>query len=365
MIWPEERAAYLNRRMAEIVQQSDMTISYVPSPSLNSLHYYSPVLHEELASFCPDPFRYAHPESEDGARADVVMHTTSGKDEDAARIWHDRIARPPGALCVLWLWDNHISGMGNRRACAAADLVFASHAYASNYLLDPASLLVGHLPLCSAQWTRGEAASFFQEGRHRQRQHLILFNYVDYGADYPERQRILTSLTAGLQPIEELRMTREDRSRYFTLSRKERFFEWMRYKATVIVPLDRDLSTRVFDALLAGLVPIIPEHIPDVDYVIPRSIQEQLGVIRVPDLELKTVQAATIKALDLFDEMGQDGAVARHIYALENHMLVNRFTAVLETIWRIGSGEIAIVFGEQNSRYGLLMKKAISSDYTS
>lgn len=358
MIWPEERAAYLNRRAADIVQGSDMTFTFMPSAAANALGYFSEGLHDELARYCPEPFRYVLPETEEGRHADIVMHTTSGKEEDAARIWRDRLERRPESLCALWLWDNHTWGMGNRQAAAAADLVFASHAYVSDYLVSPAALLVGHLPLCSAQWTCDEAARFFNEEAGRERAHCLLFNYVDYGPDYPERQRVIASLSTGLEPVDNLHMKRHDRSRYFSLSRQARFQEWLRYKATVIVPLDRDLSTRVFDALLAGLVLIVPEHIPDFDFVIPRPVQEQLGIIRVPDLELDTVQSATYAALRLFDEMGYEGALARHRFALENHMLVNRMTAVLETIWRIGSGELSIVFGEQEQRFGLLMKQA-------
>lgn len=356
--WPEQRASFIARRASELMRQQQISFTFVPSHSANFLNYFSDAVHEEIQAYAPDPFVYLLP-GEAARQADVVIHMASGKEEDAARLWADRYGRRHDALCALWLWDNHTWGMGNRQVAAASDIVFASHGYVSDYLLGPAALLAGHVPACSAQWTHDEAERFFGQNADSPRQDKLLFNYVNYGPEYPERYRILSALSAGLKPIENLQMTKNDKSRYFGMSREQRFLEWMQYKATVIVPLDRDLSTRVFDALLAGLVLIVPEHIPDIDLVIPRPHQERLGIVRVSDLELDTVQSAAYEALRLYDDMGAEGAYARHRYALENHMLVNRITAVLETIWRIGSGEFSIVFGEQGSRYGLLMKNTV------
>jgi hypothetical protein len=163
----------------------------------------------------------------------------------------------------------------------------------------------------------------------------------------------LTILATQLSESEALLMPREDRSRYFSLSREEKFLEWMHCKATVIVPVTQDLSTRIFDALLAGQVLIVPESIVDFDSVIPVKIQEQLGILRVPNLDLETVQHAAQEAFRRFDSMGWEGALFRHRYVLENHMLVNRVTAMLEMVWRLGTGDLGVRFFNGHAGYAL------------
>lgn len=361
MLWPEMRSAYLARRMAELISQPEICFTFVPAHSASKFDYFSEGMDAELAAFAPDPFVYCPPD-ESVAKADIVIHMVTGMEEQATLLWDDRRARQRDALFAVWLWDNHVSGVGNLQACLAADVVFPSHWYVSNYLLGPAAVVASHLPACCAQWTRGEAESYFARHATASREDKLLFNYVNYGPEYPERFRILNELGEKLQPIERLEMTKTDRRRYFEMSREERFSEWARFKATVIVPVDRDLSTRVFDALATGLIPIIPESITDLDLVVSRGIQDEIGIVRVPDLEVDAVQPAAVEALRLFDEMGPDGVVARHRFAVEHHMLVNRMTSLLEMIWRIGTGEFATQFDKRKERYGLALARNHSTE---
>jgi hypothetical protein len=153
-------------------------------------------------------------------------------------------------------------------------------------------------------------------------------------------------------------MPRDDRSRYFGQSAMGRFAEWSRYKATIIVPVRDDLSTRVFDALLAGLIPIVPRSIRDLDRVIPPGDQSRLGLVTVESLDLGVVQPAVAEALRRFDAMGVDGILARQDHVLDNHMLVNRVTEILYHVWQLGTGERKIDFRSGDQGPGLYSRES-------
>jgi hypothetical protein len=199
--------------------------------------------------------------------------------------------------------DNHWAWPQNLRSIMAADLIFVSHGSPDHtgYLRTPVALLAGHIAACSAQWARAQAGELGDIVQRAERQHKALINYVDYGFAWSERTRILKSYAADLADADVFLMPPDDRSRYFSLSPMERFAEWCRYKATIVIPIRDDLSTRVFDALLAGLIPIVPHSITDLDRIIPTGDQERLGIVRIDSLELPTAggcragRAATLR----------------------------------------------------------------------
>lgn len=353
MLWPHERAAKLNASFEKLFSKQAVTFSFVTDAQSRASRYFSDGLYDELSRFSPDPFVSIPADSDELPAADVVIFTTTGRDADAERLWRAREQLGDQSLLALWFWDNHVAILGNLNASFAADISFVSHAFAADYLYGPVSILSQHIPACSAQWTHEEADAIFSSHQLEPRLDQLLLNYVDYGGGYPERQRILSALTSSLEDADVLLMPKDDRTRYFSMSREQRFLEWMRYKATVIVPVNQDLSTRVFDALLAGLILIVPQSIRDFDLVIPPDVQALLGIVRVPDLELETVRQSMHMAFRRFDEMGLEGARFRHRYVLENHMLINRVTAMLEMVWRLGTGQLRVEFANGESGFAL------------
>ena len=62
------------------------------------------------------------------------------------------------------------------------------------------------------------------------------------------RSEVIKSITENVPEAAVITMPAHDRSRYFLKTSAERFREWLGYKSTLILPLDSDLSTRLFDA---------------------------------------------------------------------------------------------------------------------
>ena len=347
-MWATERAADLNRRASSLLSGEPVPYTFIPSQRLVRAYKRGYIPEEarlggELAAFAPEPFVYVG--AVEAAACRVVIVTNHGADEEADALWELRKQLGDEVIIAIWLWDNHAAHIGNLKAVLAADFVFPSHAYVADYLHTPASLVSQHIPLCAAQWTRAEAEAFFNESAVAARRHKLLVNYVMQAIASPLRRRVLEEYREGLAEADVFLMNQETRSRYFDLSPQDRFRDWASYKGTIIVPMGHDLSTRVFDALLAGLVPVVPEGIDDFEQVISREVQESLGIVRVDSLELPAVREGAQKALAVFDAMGEAGARARHAYVLENHLLPNRITEMLYMIWLVASGQLTIEFG--------------------
>jgi hypothetical protein len=150
-------------------------------------------------------------------------------------------------------------------------------------------------------------------------------------------------------------MPQLDRSRYFGKSRADRLKEWLGYKTALVLPVDKDLSTRVFDALLAGLVILAPSSIADFDSVIKPETQAALGVIRLPDMEVETIRQYARQAVRSFDAAGEHGARERHRYVLENHMLVHRIQMILRTLEQVVGGKLVPAFASEKLSMGLYL----------
>lgn len=361
MNWSTKRASDLNGKLRQLLTKGKIRYTFAPSERVQGAYrngYFPETadLEAELSAFAPLPFVYVPFGS--AADVDIVIATAHGGDQEANCLWNFRRAFGDDTLIVSWLWDNHVSHIANLQTALASDLVFASHAYEAGYVHTPASLVGPHVPACSAQWTKHQAAAFFKASLPLPRRNKLLVNYVIQEPASMLRRRVLEEYRDGLVEADVFLMTKEERSRYFDLSRKERFFDWAKYKATIIVPMGRDLSTRVFDALLTGQVIIVPDLIADFDEVIPPQIHGQLGIVRTASLELNDVRKAARKALDLFDAMGESGICARHQYALEHHMLVNRVEQMLYPIWLLADSQFSIESAQAHYGMALYMKRA-------
>ncbi|MFC5300299.1 class I SAM-dependent methyltransferase [Azospira restricta] len=356
MNWSSSRANELNEKLSRLKDKGGIRYTFVPSERAQSAFQngYFPeptLLDAELSAFAPHPFEYIP--FDPAAKVDIVLTSVHGGENEPEKLWELRQQVGDETLIVSWLWDNHVSHIANVKTSLASDVVFASHDYEAGYLHTPVTPVGPHIPLCCAQWTTKQAAEFFDESLSRPRCHKLLINYLVQAPASQLRTRVLEAYRDGLEEADVFVMTKAERARYFELSRRERFLDWASYKATVIVPMGRDLSTRVFDALLTGQIIIVPDIIDDFDTVIPPIEHERLGIVHTPSLELADVREAARKALALFDTMGEDGTRARHRYALEHHMLVNRVEQMLYALWLLIDGQFSVEAAQ--AHYGMAL----------
>lgn len=345
--WPARRASDLRDRLRALLLKDRILYSFESGIPPGVLRYFPEDLAEELAHWAPEPFRHISTSGNDPDQEPDVVIVTAHSNDLQQRLWDIRQKYGTDPVIVVWLWDNHTSYLYNKATVLAADLVMPCHSDPVDYLFNPASAVSSHVPLCCAQWSHAEATRLFARYGHHERKSRLLVNYVKY--DYAtERNAVIEEIRATMPDADVLTMPSNDRSRYFSGSSDRRFEEWAQYKATIILPVTQDLSTRFFDALLAGQIPIVPSCISDLDLVCPPETQDALGIVRIDSYEIGGIQAATREALKRFDAMGPEGVLARHHHVLEHHMLVNRVTAILHTVYMNATGELAVEFGNGN-----------------
>ena len=271
---PVQRATQLTRSLHHL--RSKETIRWTWATTMKTpLPYFAP---GEAESGKPaDAFAFVpHDRVSNWEEIDVLILIAHGSDV-SSRVFEYR-NRNPNLLVLIWLWDNHVAQINNLRTVMAGDIYFPSHAYASGYLPNLLAPFGSHVPLCVAQWDPSEAALFLADSSGIPRSNQLLLNYVDYKFSW--RTTLLEQIRNHLPEANNLLMPPEDRGRYFKKTKRERYFEWAEHKCTLILPVDQDLSTRVFDALVAGLVLVVPRSIPDFDRIIPRADQEKTELLK-------------------------------------------------------------------------------------
>ena len=289
---------------------------------------------------------------------DIVLVITNGLDSSPL-IWSLR-DRLPDAVFLIWLWDNHLVHFQNLKTVLAADGFFASHAYAHEYLINPQSAYLGHLPACCAQWSSAELSTGVMESLSRPRSDKFYAAYVDYG--FSRRSPFLRQL-AALPEGMTLLMHPDDRTRYFGMSKQDQLREWCSYKTSVVAPLDRDLSTRLFDGLACGQIPLVSDAVADLDIVVSPADQASLPIMRYAEGNPDSLRQAHAAALAHFDAETAEGMLRRHRYVLTRHHLSCRLGAMLRALLEVAGGRLKIEFSRSASAAGIIATRHESIGY--
>jgi hypothetical protein len=257
------------------------------------------------------------------------------------------------SIISLWHFDNHIAYFENFKSAISSDINFITHnSGVPGYLTNSHSLIAEHIPACTLQFSKASIITGRNANLAHERVSKALFNYVDYPNS--PRAWILEELQKEVSDIADfLIMPSSDRSRYWKKPLEERYAEWAQYKCTVIVPLVEDLSTRVFDSLATGLIPIIPKNVRDIDSAIHPEVQEQLGIVIIDDLSPENVRNGIEKAILNFNKMGVDGIVKRTDYVINNALISHRVKSMTSFIDRVACDNITITYGSGPSGIGI------------
>ncbi|MEX1108040.1 MAG: hypothetical protein WEC00_03930, partial [Dongiaceae bacterium] len=144
---------------------------------------------------------------------------------------------------------------------------------------------------------------------------------------------------------------------YFALDAADRWRDWSQHKVGLVLPFDRDLSTRFFDSLLTGQVPILPTWCEDIDAVVPEPIQRALPVVRFGEASVPAIEAAWREALARHNEEGADGVMRRHLFALENHHFGLRLPPIWAEIAALGAPDVDIALEASDGAVGPVLKR--------
>jgi hypothetical protein len=353
MLIPNSQIQGLTKKFTRLCEKTRINFSLITNADLpNKRSYFSSSLVADFASLENIEFKFHSYQSVDNLEdVDVIILTAHGGDHSNFIL--ELKNKYPHLIFATWFFDNHLAHISNYKTAIVSDIYYPSHAYCKDYLMNPYSPFGLHLPSCTAQWAKYEL-DFKKTLMRRDRESKIFLNYVDYKFSW--RTEILAQIRKFLPEAHVQTMLPENRDRYFTLSPAEKYQEWCSYKSTLILPVDKDLSTRVFDALFAGQILIVPTLIEDFDSVISKEWQNELGIIRIQDLNLSTIQFAAQKAFEIFDKRGVKGLSKRFEFASEKHMFKNRIETILKNIQLLSSTSKSIKFGSISGSPGLYVE---------
>ncbi len=215
----------------------------------------------------------------------------------------------PNTVFIIWDWDNH-HWLGLSTVLAAHSDVYVPAHPDNRYVLSRFNPAIAEAVTCASdQWTTPFLKERFRDIASCVRVNDPLGMHRRYDP-FQYRNQVITTLNAyfpsvGFSPLH-----------YEQKSPEMRLAEWCRHKVHWIVPVLNDIPIRLFDALITGGIPLVPDSL------------RFASILRdIPDGDICYYGAAEIvepmplveKAIKHFDDGGVPGILRRYRYALEEH----------------------------------------------
>ena len=334
---PMRRGAEIVGALGAVFAKARPRLRFVPFARKRNA-YFAVDLAEALAELASPQLDFALASKTD--LGDLAIFTCHG-DDMASALWKMR-RRFPDTILVVWFWDNHHAKVLNLRTALAADIVIPAHDGFRDELINPLSIRAPTIPLGCAQWSRAEATTLFAKLKAVPRSDALSGGFVRY--DFSPRQAVLDRLVQEMPESAISILPRDRQQEFFDQDPETRLRSWMTSKVSLMLPVYRDLSLRVFDALLAGQTLIAPRDLPDLDRVLPAAMQRELGIVRFDAPEPEPIRAAWREALAIFNAQGEAGIRRRHLFVRDGHMMTNRVLAIADDLRRIARRDLPLGF---------------------
>lgn len=241
---------------------------------------------------------------------------------DAGAFLPQLIRLCPHTIFAGWDWDNH--HWIQRSVFMAAHTDFYAPAHHENlYLLSRYNQnLIGPVYCGTQQWSREFLSSHLPEMIRTERSGLPLGKHVPYLA-FPYRLRILQTLNPKIPTVG---FTEQG---FYHRTPLDRLNEWMSHKAHWIVPVLNDVPIRLFDALVTGGIPIVPDSLRFMYPVcnIPRD-----KIVFYGPEDILSPDSVVREAVSLFDSHSSLGIVDRHHFGLNHHHASSRLEHILKSV---------------------------------
>ncbi|MFZ2956812.1 MAG: hypothetical protein WA705_07985 [Candidatus Ozemobacteraceae bacterium] len=212
-------------------------------------------------------------------------------------------------IFVAWDWDNHHWLELSTFLAAHSDIYAPSH-HENLFLLTRFNwLTVGPVYCSTIQWSRKYLSDHLSDMLTYTRSDAPLGMHIPY-APFHFRMQVITTLNKHYPSI-----GFSDRT-FHVRTTEDRLKEWYSHKSHWIVPVLNDVPIRLFDALVTGGIPIVPESLRFLPPV--REIKRDYIVFYNP-LDIINPEDIVTRANRLFDGGGAEKLVERHVYALNHH----------------------------------------------
>lgn len=225
-------------------------------------------------------------------------------------------------LFVAWDWDNH-HWMELSTFLAAHSDIYAPAHHENLFLLSRFNwLTVGPVYCGTVQWSRKHLSDHLTEIIAAARSNDPLGMHIPY-SPFRFRMQVISTLNKHYSSV-----GFSDRS-FHVRTIEDRLREWCAHKSHWIAPVLNDVPIRIFDALVTGGIPIVPESLRFLPPV--RDIGKDHIVFYGPQ-DIIDPKGVVAKANELFDVGGTEKLVERHVYALKYHHGDTRIRQILDCV---------------------------------
>ncbi|MBB5691929.1 hypothetical protein FHS88_004096 [Roseomonas alkaliterrae] len=245
-----------------------------------------------------------------------------------------RAAAEPGFVSAIQFRDHHHLYRRNLELAALADFVFPGHPYKHEYLRAANMNILAVIPMCVGQWPDAMMVRLFRENAEANRSDALYGGYGFYPR-YRARTAFIDVIGRDIPGSRVVQWRPGMEGSYLSLSQEDRFRDWLGHKVSAVVNTDFCIPNRIFDALAAGQIPLVPHGLSHLETVIPAEHQRDLPVLRYSDFDIASLRDAYARALAAYDREGAAGAARRHGYALRFHTLADRAQRMLRELRRV------------------------------
>lgn len=245
-----------------------------------------------------------------------------------------RAAEDPDFVSAVQFRDHHHNYRRNLELAAMVDFVFPGHQYKHEYLRAANMNVLAVIPMCCGQWSDPMIARLFAAADGAPRSDALYGGY-GYYPRYRARTAFIDAIAAAIPGSGVAQWRPGMEGSYLALSQEDRFRDWLAHKVSVVVNTDFCIPNRIFDALAAGQVPLVPHGLSQLEAVIPAEAQRALPVLRYSDFDLESLRIAYARGLEAFERDGREGILRRHTYALRFHTFTDRSRRMLRELRRV------------------------------
>jgi len=232
-----------------------------------------------------------------------------------ARIYN----RCTDTIFVVWDQDNHHWLEVSTFIAAHSDAYIPLHVDNLYALSRYNQVIMGPVPSGTIQWTSKFLAGHVDMMLEQQRSNEPLGKHIMYGK-FAYRSKVVTTLHNKIPSID------FSTAQFHHRSDEDRFCEWCRHKCHWIVPILNDIPQRLFDAMVTGGIPIVPESLR---FLTPVSEIKRDSILFYGAADIFEPEAIVAKATAMFDEGGTEAMLERYHFALEMHHADSRIKHIL------------------------------------
>lgn len=232
-------------------------------------------------------------------------------------------------IFAVWDWDNHHWMEVSKFLAAHSDIYVPVH-HENLYNLSRYNwITAGPIYAGSVQWSSKFLASHLTTLMDAKRSNDPLGKHIPY-APFRFRNQVVMTLSQQYPSI-----GFSDRS-FHVRPAEDRLAEWCSHKSHWIVPVLNDVPIRIFDALITGGIPIVPESLR---YLPPVHAIGKNHIVFYTPQDIINPKAVVERAIKLFDDGGEAMILERHNYALSKHhgdTCINQILGYIDEAFELG-----------------------------